>query len=353
MNLLGKPAPKATFELADGSGSLAIHESDNEVTFAFFYASWCGYCKKALPMVEEMRKEYDGKPVRFAAISQDTFKSEGATGSRAKTKDEVRQQWKDFGFGLSQYFDSSSAGRNQFFVQSFPTMFLIDQKGTVGRVYLGITAVNDGSLKKDIDTLLAGEKLPAQATAPARTAKRRVRPATKLAGQPVPEATFELAEGGTFKTTSTDDKVTFAMFYASWCGFCKRALPKLSEMSESYKDKPVRFVGVSLDTIVEQEDPKNRRAKTKEYVVQQWADLGVKFPQAFDVAKAGNTKFKVQSFPTMFLIGKDGLVEQVYVGGGGVNDGSGKSIQKPDKSAATKKVDVAPVKLSAKPSPGK
>lgn len=364
MKLVGKKVPSATFELADGGGTMSTTESDDQVTFAFFYASWCGYCKKALPTVEKLRKEYDGKAVRFAAISQDSFKSEGATGKRAKTKDYVRKQWKDFGFGMNLYFDSDKAGRNQFFVQSFPTMFLIGKTGTVERAYLGITAVNDGTLKSDIDTLLAGKKLPPQKIAPAKTAKKRVRPAMKLAGKQAPAVSFPLADGGTFSTSSTDDKVTFAMFYASWCGFCKRALPKLSALSESYKDKPVRFVGVSLDTIVDKPDPKNRRGKTKEYVTKQWADLGVKFPQAFDVGKAGRNQFKVQSFPTMFLIGKTGIVEQVYVGGGGVNNGSvkrdidtllaGKSIQKAKASAsATKGGAGKPIKLTAKSKPGK
>ena len=364
MKLVGKKVPSATFELADGSGTMTTTETDDQVTFAFFYASWCGYCKKALPTVEKLRKEYDGQAVRFAAISQDSFKSEGATGKRAKTKDYVRKQWKDLGLEMAQYFDPDKAGRNQFFVRSFPTMFLIGKTGTVERAYLGITAVNDGTLKSDIDTLLAGKKLPPQKIAPPKTAKKRERPAMKLAGKPAPAVEFELAKGGTFSTSSTDDKVTFAMFYASWCGFCKRALPKLSALSESYKDKPVRFVGVSLDTIVDKPDPKNRRGKTKEYVTQQWADLGVKFPQAFDVGKAGKNQFKVQSFPTMFLIGKTGIIERVYVGGGGVNDGSvkrdidtllaGKSIQKPKESAAaTKGANRKPIKLTAKPSPGK
>ena len=135
-------------------------------------------------------------------------------------------------------------------------------------------------------------------------------------------------------------------------------------MSTSYKDKPVRFVGISLDTIVDKPDPKNRRGKTKEYVTQQWADLGVTFPQAFDVGLAGRNQFKVQSFPTMFLIGKTGIIEQVYVGGGGVNDGSvkrdietllaGKTIQKSKKSAdAAKGGGRTPIKLTAKSNSGK
>ena len=33
------------------------------------------------------------------------------------------------------------------------------------------------------------------------------------------------------------------------CGFCKKSLPKLSEMSDSYKGQAVRFIGVNQDLV--------------------------------------------------------------------------------------------------------
>ena len=154
--------------------------------------------------------------------------------------------------------------------------------------------------------------------------RRPVRPATKLAGKPAPDAEFKLTDGTPFNIKS-EDKDTFVMFYASWCGFCKRSLPQIDAMHKEYQEKNanVRFVAVSLDTLVEDgADPStNKRARTKEQVVKQWKDLNLSLPQAFDPAMTGKNQYKVQSFPTMFLVSKKGVVERAFVGGGALTDG--------------------------------
>ncbi|MEE9297304.1 MAG: redoxin family protein [Phycisphaerae bacterium] len=317
MQLSGKPVPDATFKTADGK-KVATAEMKDDATLMMFYTSWCGFCKRTLPKLDALKKEYEGKSVNIVGVNMDSLKEDGATGKRARTKKSVTDQWKDLGGSLTQLFDSNKDGLNKFKVQSFPTMFLLGKTGKVERVYMGGGAANDGSLKRDMDTLLAGKKL---ATTTAR--KPRERPALKMAGKPAPKVTFRAAsDDSTVSLTGSDAEATVAFFYASWCGYCKKTLPKLSEMSEAYKGKPVRFVGVNQDTIVEKLDPKNRRAKTKEYVVKQWADLGVKFQQVLDPQRSGSKDFKVSSFPTFFLIDKNGKIDKAYIGGNAITNGT-------------------------------
>ncbi len=322
MQLSGKPVPNATFALADGT-PISTAEMKEDATVVMFYASWCGFCKRTIPKLDEYSKSYEGKSTQFLCVSMDQLKEDGATGKRAKSKKYVTDQWTTIGGSLAQAFDSTKAGSTAFKVQSFPTMFLFGKGGKVERVYVGGGAANDGSLKRDIDTLLAGKKLPPQEVAPAVAAKRPQRPAMQMAGKNVPIGTFKVAaDDSTAALAGAEEEATLAFFYASWCGYCKKALPKLSEMATSYAGKPVKFVGVNQDIIVDQLDPANRRAKTKDQVTKQWSDLGAKFSQWLDPNKIGRDAFKVSSFPTMFLIGKSGKVEKVYVGGGAVNDGS-------------------------------
>ncbi len=345
MQLSGKPIPSgASFTLASGE-SIGTSEMKEDATLLMFYASWCGFCKRTLPKLEEISKDLEGKSARILCVSMDTIKEEGDTtaSKRARTKKQVTDQWKTLGLTLPLAFDSAKAGSSLFKVQSFPTMFLLSGKtGKVERAYVGGGAASDGSLKKDFYDLLAGKKLvPQKVAPPVAQKKRRERPAMKLAGKPVPPGTFELAaDGSSVSLVSSDVDATLAFFYASWCGYCKKTLPKLNAMLESdFEGKSVRFVGVNQDTIIDVPDPKKRRAKTKEQVVKQWQDFGLTFPQALDPDKVGKSAFKVQSFPTMFLIGKSGKIEKVYVGGGAANDGSlkrdintllaGKSLIKP------------------------
>ncbi len=321
--LSGQPAPPATFVLADGK-SVSTTEKD-DVSLYMFYASWCGYCKKALPQLSTMAKDYEAssKPVRFVGISQDTLVEDGAdpNNRRARTKEQVSQQWSDMGISFPQAFDPMKAGTNKFKVRGFPTMFLVGKSGKVERVYSGIGDVMNGRMKQDIDTLVSGKPLAPQKIA-AQPATPRQRPAQTMQGKMAPKATFVTSTGSSFNSVEPG-KVSLLKFYASWCPHCKKALPKVEAISQELKGKPVRFAAISLDQLVEHgADPKNRRTKTKDFVIKQFKDLGATFTQAFDPSNAGKNLFKVSSFPTMFLIDQQGKINKVYVGGGAAQDGS-------------------------------
>lgn len=63
---------------------------------------------------------------------------------------------------------------------------------------------------------------------------------------------FELADADdkacTFAGLIKDGAVTYFDFWATWCGPCKREIPKLATLAEQYKDNPkVRFISISID----------------------------------------------------------------------------------------------------------
>ncbi len=320
--LVGKPIPDVTFNTPSGD-SMSTGNIEHP-TLYMFYASWCGFCKKALPQLADLHKQYHEKGIRIFGVNQDTLVEHGADPSdrRARTKEQVLAQWEDLDIPFPLVFDPESAGRTQFKVTGFPTMVLVGKGGKVERVYPGIGTLRDGTLKKEIALLAAGKSLEPQEFAAQTTPQRRKRPAQELEGKPAPKATFLTATEGSYNPAEPDH-VSFTMFYASWCGHCKKALPKIGEMTRKFKEDPVRFAAVSLDQIVEfGADPDSRRSKTKEYVINQFKNLGLDFTQAFDPENAGKTKFKVTSFPTMFLVDQAGKIDKVYIGRGAVEDGS-------------------------------
>lgn len=144
---------------------------------------------------------------------------------------------------------------------------------------------------------------------PAPTQQQR--PAMELLGKPAPEHKAALQGGGEEQVGGKGDKVQFVTFYASWCGFCKRALPKIEEMYGKYKDnKNVEFIAINLD------DRTGRRARTEEQTLQHYKELNLSMPLILDSEKAIGKDYKVTSFPTMFVVGKSGEVEAVHVGAG-------------------------------------
>lgn len=44
------------------------------------------------------------------------------------------------------------------------------------------------------------------------------------------------------------EKITVIDFWATWCGPCKRAFPKLNDLYENYRAKGVTFIGLNVDS---------------------------------------------------------------------------------------------------------
>jgi len=67
-----------------------------------------------------------------------------------------------------------------------------------------------------------------------------------------PDPGFKSLNGQTRKLSALRGQMVVVNFWATWCGPCQEELPRLAKLAESYKDKPVRFVLISID------EPKNR-----------------------------------------------------------------------------------------------
>jgi thiol-disulfide isomerase/thioredoxin len=66
---------------------------------------------------------------------------------------------------------------------------------------------------------------------------------------PRPAPLFELpqADGKPFKLESVKGNAVLIHFWASWCAPCLGEIPHWLEFAAEWRDKPVRFVAVSLD----------------------------------------------------------------------------------------------------------
>jgi thiol-disulfide isomerase/thioredoxin len=148
-----------------------------------------------------------------------------------------------------------------------------------------------------------------------RRAIRRSRPAEKLVGKAAPKAEYTTRKGESLVTGQPSGTVTVLDFYTSWCGFCKKQIPKLNALYEKkYADNPdVRFVALSQDQL-KSTGATGRRARSDEEVDQAFAELGATFDNALDPQLQGKSKFQVGSYPTLVLLGKTGTVEAVHFG---------------------------------------
>lgn len=164
--MLGKPAPAVAVKTYDDK-QVTLGGKSDKVKLVTFYASWCGYCKKALPYVEKIHQQYKDKGVEVIAVNTD---SRSGRGARTKEQSmELYNQLKlsmpmtmdaDVDANLRQVFSMNGTADKTTTATGVPTFFVVDKDGRVEAVHVGYTAVVDGTVPKELDQLLAGKKLP-------------------------------------------------------------------------------------------------------------------------------------------------------------------------------------------------
>ena len=118
------------FNLKDQYG--VTHSLENykgKVIFLNFWATWCPPCKKEMPDIENIYKEY-GENKKDVVI----------LGVNSEKENEVKKFLKDKGYTFPTLIDENSEVMRKYFIQAFPTSFVIDKKGNVyGYVMGGLT----------------------------------------------------------------------------------------------------------------------------------------------------------------------------------------------------------------------
>lgn len=122
-------------------------------------------------------------------------------------------------------------------------------------------------------------------------------------GDLAPNFTLERLAGGKLSLSDLRGKTVLVDFWDTWCPPCKRALPHLQELSETYQDDLV-VVGVAL-------------ARQGEATVRNYTKAnGLTFEMVlFDPASTIIRDFGgIPSIPTTFLIDTDGVIREKWVG---------------------------------------
>lgn len=87
------------------------------------------------------------------------------------------------------------------------------------------------------------------------------------------------------------EKLTIIDFWATWCSPCAKALPKLNELYQKYKDKGVVFIGLNIDS------PKNN-AKIKPFA----NAYKISYPVLKDPNSQLAAQLNISSIPTLLII---------------------------------------------------
>lgn len=122
-----------------------------------------------------------------------------------------------------------------------------------------------------------------------------------LVNKPAPSFNLETVDGAKFNLAEQKGKVVVLDFWATWCGPCTMALPIITEVTSSLKDKDVVFLAVNI-----QETP----AQIKEFLEKKNLKVSVGLDSEGKVAEM----YQVRGIPQTVIVGKDGNVAEVHIG---------------------------------------
>ena len=151
-DLLGKTPDREEIRISQFRGSVVV------VTF---WASWCGPCRRELPVLDALQK-IAGKRARIIAVN---------VKDSAEDYRMIRRQLKDS--HLTFTHDAHGQISESFKVTSYPNLYVIDQAGVISSVHVGFGDDSLAAIIDDINALLvkpAASPAPAPVTATATSA---------------------------------------------------------------------------------------------------------------------------------------------------------------------------------------
>lgn len=126
-----------------GPSELGPEDVRGKVVYVDFWASWCGPCRKAIPLYEAMYQEIGTEHFEILAINVD----------------ENEQDAIDF---LAQHpvtypvlLDPKGTTAGSWGIIVMPTSFLLDREGRIVRQFPGFETSHFADIRHEIDSLLA------------------------------------------------------------------------------------------------------------------------------------------------------------------------------------------------------
>lgn len=124
---------------------------------------------------------------------------------------------------------------------------------------------------------------------------------------PAPDFTLTDQKGQEHKLSDYRGKVVFLNFWATWCGPCQQEMPDIQELYENYNQNNNDLVILGVANPRSAEYPNNQDI-TQEEITQFLSSGNYTYPTVMDTTGSVFAAYGITSFPTTFMIDRDGNV---------------------------------------------
>jgi thiol-disulfide isomerase/thioredoxin len=157
--LLGKPAPQIDLELLDGGKLDLASYKDKNVVILDFWATWCGPCVRAMPIIDKVAEKYKDKGVLLFAVNIQEM------------PDEIKKFLAEAEIDVSVALDSEGATAAAYLANAIPQTVIVGKDGSVQVVKIGVSPDLEMALTGDIEALLEGKNVAEATLAEAKARK--------------------------------------------------------------------------------------------------------------------------------------------------------------------------------------
>ena len=125
-------------------------------------------------------------------------------------------------------------------------------------------------------------------------------------------ATSEWINSEPLKLPDLRGRVVLIEFWTFGCINCRNTLPHVNSWHDRYREKGLTVIAVH--------SPEFDEEKNVEHLRREVASLGIRYPVLTDNDYQTWKAYKVEAWPTVFLLDKQGRIRWMRVGEGGYNE---------------------------------
>jgi len=136
------PAPGFSLPLLSGDGVVELGELRGYVVYVDFWASWCGPCRRSLPLYESLHQRLPNDRFRMVAINLD------------ERREDALLFLQDHPVSYDVVFDPAGKSAAAWNIKAMPSSFLVGPDGTVVREWAGFQASHLEEIESEIWSII-------------------------------------------------------------------------------------------------------------------------------------------------------------------------------------------------------